>query len=90
MPALSASLGLNDMVIYTGHVTDTNLLDGLYTRADLLVFPSLYDNAPMVVREAAALGTPSLLARVPVPPRWCMMDRMVFWPTILLQIWRSG
>jgi glycosyltransferase involved in cell wall biosynthesis len=61
--ALSASLGLNDMVIYTGHVTDTNLLDGLYTRADLLVFPSLYDNAPMVVREAAALGTPSLLAR---------------------------
>lgn len=61
--ALSASLGLNDVVTYAGHVTDTRLLDGLYTRADLLVFPSLYDNAPMVVREAAALGTPSLLAR---------------------------
>ncbi len=25
--------------------------------------PSLYDNAPMVVREAAALNTPSLLIR---------------------------
>jgi glycosyltransferase involved in cell wall biosynthesis len=61
--ALSASLGLNDVVTYAGHVTDTQLLDGLYARADLLVFPSLYDNAPMVVREAAALGTPSLLAR---------------------------
>ena len=32
-------------------------------RADLLVFPSLYDNAPMVVREAAAAGTPALLIR---------------------------
>lgn len=61
--ALSASLGLNDVVTYAGHVTDMQLLDGLYARADLLVFPSLYDNAPMVVREAAALGTPSLLAR---------------------------
>jgi len=25
------------------------------------VFPSLYDNAPMVVREAAAMGTPAPL-----------------------------
>ena len=33
----------------------------LYERADLMVFPSLYDNAPMVVREAAVMGTPSLL-----------------------------
>ena len=33
----------------------------LYRRADLLVFPSVYDNAPMVVREAAAMGTPALL-----------------------------
>jgi len=61
--ALSASLGLNDVVTYAVHMTDTQLLDGLYARADLLVFPSLYDNAPMVVWEAGALGTPSLLAR---------------------------
>ena len=60
--ALSASMGLDGVAIYTGHITDPQLLDGLYTRADLFVFPSLYDNAPMVVREAAALGTPSLLA----------------------------
>ena len=33
----------------------------LYERSDLMVFPSLYDNAPMVVREAAAMGTPALL-----------------------------
>jgi len=59
--ALVSSLGLNEVVTFTGHITDSYLLEGLYTRADLLVFPSLYDNAPMVVREAAALATPSLL-----------------------------
>ena len=61
--ALSTSMGLDGVVIYAGHITDQYLLDGLYSRADLLVFPSLYDNAPMVVREAAALGIPSLLTR---------------------------
>ncbi|HHT89968.1 MAG TPA: glycosyltransferase family 4 protein [Firmicutes bacterium] len=60
--ALSSSLGLHHVVIYTGHIQDQRLLQGLYARADLFVFPSLYDNAPMVVREAAAVGTPSLLA----------------------------
>lgn len=59
---LTTSLGLDSIVTYTGHINDARLLDGLYARADLFVFPSLYDNAPMVVREAAAIGTPSLLA----------------------------
>ena len=35
----------------------------LYHRADLLVFPSIYDNAPMVLREAAAMGTPAVVVR---------------------------
>ena len=38
-------------------------LRSLYTLADQFVFPSLYDNAPMVVREAAANGTASVLVR---------------------------
>ena len=29
--------------------------------ADLFLFPSFYDNAPLVVREAAAMLTPSIL-----------------------------
>jgi glycosyltransferase involved in cell wall biosynthesis len=61
--ALSTALGLDGVVLYAGHVTEAKMLDGLYTRADLFVFPSIYDNAPMVVREAAGQGTPSLLAR---------------------------
>ena len=39
---------------------DASLLDGLYARASLFAFPSLYDVAPMVVREAAVMGTPSV------------------------------
>lgn len=46
-----------------GHIKDDNLLAALYARATVFTFPSLYDNAPMVVREAAAVGTPSVLVR---------------------------
>ena len=35
----------------------------LYYRADLLVFPSLYDNAPMVLREAAVMRTPGIVVK---------------------------
>lgn len=61
MHALAEELGLSDVAVFTGHIADREILKGLYARADLFVFPSLYDNAPMVVREAAAAGTPSLL-----------------------------
>lgn len=56
-------LGLTDEVQFLGFVDDFNELAALYSLADLLVFPSLYDNAPMVLREAAAAGTPALLVR---------------------------
>lgn len=46
-----------------GHITDNHLLDALYSRASAFAFPSLYDNAPMVVREAAVMGTPSVMVR---------------------------
>ncbi len=49
-------------VRFLGRVEDRDLLAGLYLNADLFFFPSVYDNAPLVVREAASLGVPSLLA----------------------------
>lgn len=58
-----AELGLRDCTHLAGHITDMRMLDGLYSRASLFTFPSLYDNAPMVVREAAVMGTPALMAR---------------------------
>lgn len=57
------TLGILPNCIFTGHISNRALLMGLYARADLLVFPSLYDNAPMVLREAAAAGTAAILVR---------------------------
>lgn len=54
-------LSLSGQVCFTGHLQSTRELDGLYALAKLLVFPSLYDNAPMVVREAAVMSTPPVL-----------------------------
>ncbi len=59
----ASELGLGETLLMTGHLTDTALLDGLYQRAALFVFPSLYDTSGMVVREAAVMGTPSVLIR---------------------------
>ncbi|MGM9615113.1 MAG: flippase-like domain-containing protein [Oscillospiraceae bacterium] len=59
----AAGHGLMDVVSFVGVVRDRSLLRGLYMASSLLFFPSLYDNAPLVVREAAALGVPSLLAK---------------------------
>ena len=56
-------LNLEDRAQTVGHITDASLLDGLYARASLFAFPSLYDAAPMVVREAAVMGTPSVMVR---------------------------
>lgn len=51
---------IEDRTVMTGHITDTEVLDALYHMATLFVFPSLYDNAPMVLREAAAQHTAGL------------------------------
>lgn len=61
LQALAQKLGIGEQVLFTGFLDERPVLMSLYERADLLVFPSLYDNAPMVVREAAVMGTPALL-----------------------------
>lgn len=55
--------GLNNCVHFIGFIGEPDLLHAVYDRADLLVFPSIYDNASMVVREAATMKTPPLLVR---------------------------
>ena len=57
------SLQLTEKALFTGHITNDRLLYGLYENASLFVFPSLYDTSGMVVREAAALETPSVVVR---------------------------
>ena len=56
-------LGIASETKFLGFVADKSELNALYKLSDLLVFPSLYDNAPMVLREAAAQGTAGLLVK---------------------------
>ena len=48
-------------VRFLGKIADRDLLAGVMLSADLFFFPSVYDNSPLVVRESASLGLPSLL-----------------------------
>jgi glycosyltransferase involved in cell wall biosynthesis len=61
LKSLAERNGIASQVQFTGTIYDRNLLKMYYAAADLFLFPSLYDNAPLVVREAAAMQTPSLL-----------------------------
>ncbi len=61
MKELVAQKGLSDKVTFTGMLTEREEVTRYYAAADLFLFPSLYDNAPLVVREAAALHTPAVM-----------------------------
>lgn len=58
---LARKLGIADDVIFTGFVGDRGLIRRYYARADLFLLPSVFDNAPLVVLEAAACHTPALV-----------------------------
>jgi glycosyltransferase involved in cell wall biosynthesis len=60
---LAVRLGLSSRVKFLGLVWEREHLKRYYAAADLFLFPSLYDNDPLVVREAAALHTPSVLLK---------------------------
>ena len=55
--------GLQRVVRFMGKISDRDQLKDIYASSDLFVFPSVYDNAPLVVREAAACGCASALIR---------------------------
>lgn len=61
LKALATSLDLDDRVSFLGPIYDREYLKTLYCRANLLIFPSLYDNASIVVREAASQCCPAVL-----------------------------
>lgn len=61
MKELVSRLGLSDRVSFHGVISDREQLRRFYAGSSLFLFPSFYDNAPLVVREAAAMHTPSVL-----------------------------
>ena len=60
---LADDLGLGEKVEFIGMITERDKLKQYYAAADLFLFPSIYDNAPLVIREAGAMHTPSVLVR---------------------------
>ena len=63
MIALAHELGLDNECIFTGSVRSRDKLRALYSRADMFLFPSTFDSAPISVREASACGLASVLIR---------------------------
>lgn len=61
--ALIVRLGLSHRVTLFGCIHDRERLKRIYAAADLFLFPSLYDTCGLVVRESAAMHTPSVLLR---------------------------
>lgn len=53
-------LNLDDDVIITGKIMDRLLISKIYHRANLFVFPSLYDASSIVQIEAASQKTPTI------------------------------
>ena len=54
-------LGLSGKVIFTGVLSDREKLRAWYSRSDLFLFPSTFDTNGLVVREAAASDTASVI-----------------------------
>ena len=61
--AYTRKVGLTTQTLFTGPIHDRALLKGYFTRANLFLFPSTYDTAGLVVMEAAACRTPSVLIK---------------------------
>jgi glycosyltransferase involved in cell wall biosynthesis len=55
--------GLAEKVVFTGVITERAKMKHLFACADLFVFPSVYDNSPLVMQEAAAFDVPSIVIR---------------------------
>ena len=58
---MASEKGLGEIAHFAGKVTNRKELMSYFMRSDLFVFLSMYDNAPLVIREAAACACPALV-----------------------------
>lgn len=57
----ASELGLDDVCFFTGAISDRETIRAWYSRADLFLFPSTFDTNGLVVREAAAAETATVM-----------------------------
>lgn len=55
--------GLSDNVKFIGAIRDKQKLHSVYAGADLVLFPSVFDNDSLILIESACAGTPALVMR---------------------------
>ena len=67
MRSLAAQLGIDERVVFTGWV-EREAATALLAGAGLLVLPSYHEALPLVLLEAAALGTPMIASRAGAVP----------------------
>ena len=62
MRRLARRVGIGDKTRFLGRIVGRERLKAVYARAEVFFFPSIYDNAPLVMREAAAFHVPAVVA----------------------------
>ena len=63
LKAKISEYGLENDTIFAGRITDREMLAYFYRRADLFLFPSMYDANSLVQIEAASQKTPTVFMR---------------------------
>ncbi|RLC37645.1 hypothetical protein DRH29_00930 [candidate division Kazan bacterium] len=80
IPRVIKQLGLQDSVITTGYISDNNL-SIFYDRAEIFVFPSLYEGFGIPPLEAMSAGTPVISSNASVMPEVLGDAAVYFDPT---------
>ena len=65
--AAVAASGIGERIIFTGFITEDEL-DNLLHKADLLIYPSLYEGFGIPILEAMKVGTPVVTSSVTAMP----------------------
>lgn len=55
--------GLSENVKFVGAIRDKQKLHAIYAGADLVLFPSVFDNDSLIIIESACAGTPALVMK---------------------------
>lgn len=67
-------------IIYTGLISDRELMSKFFYVADVFVTPSIAENSPLVVIEALTLGTPVVASAVGGVPELIHHDNGILFP----------